>query len=400
MTRKPPLSPEARAVLSLMSRRTVLRGAGALGAAAALAACGTDGDTSSGGPTAASDRSEEDKVVRWANWAYYLDYDDEAQNYPTLERFKQETGLDATYVEDIEDNDAYFSKIAPQLRDGQDVGQDIVVFTDWMATRLIRQSLVQQLDAANIPNKGNILANLANVDFDPGREYSLTWQSGFAGIAWNKEKVPGGLHSVSDLWNPELRGRVEVLSEMRDTMGLIMLEQGVDISGDFTEDEYLDALDVLQQQLDNGQIRQVKGNSYTEDLISEDALAVIAWSGDITALNFENGDKWQFVIPDAGGTLWSDNLLVPIGSPYKANAEKLINYYYDPAVAAEVAAYVNYICPVQGAKEEILKIDPELAENTLIFPDEATLATVKVFRALTPEEETTFSTAYQKALGN
>ncbi len=399
MTRKPPLSPEARAVLSLMSRRTVLRGAGALGAAAALAACGTDGTTSDA-PSAATDLSEEEKVVRWANWAYYLDYDDEAQNYPTLERFKQETGIDATYVEDIEDNDSYFSKIAPQLRDGQDIGQDLVVFTDWMATRLIRQSLVQKLDAANIPNKGNILANLANVDFDPGREHSLTWQSGFAGIAWNMEKVPNGLQSVSDLWNPELRGRVEVLSEMRDTMGLIMLEQGVDISGDFSDDEFFNGLDVLQQQLDNGQIRQVKGNSYTEDLISEDALAVIAWSGDITALNVENGEKWQFAIPDAGGTLWSDNLLVPIGSPYKANAEQVINFYYDPAVAAEVAAYVNYICPVQGAKEEIVKIDPALAENQLIFPDDTTLANVKVFRSLSPEEETTFSTEYQKTLGN
>ncbi len=399
MTRKPPLSPEARAVLSIMPRRTVLKGAGALGAVAALAACGTDGTT--GGPgAAASDRSGEDNLVRWANWAYYLDYDDDAQTYPTLERLKEQSGLDIAYVEDIEDNDAYFSKIAPQLRDGRDVGQDIVVFTDWMASRLIRQGLVQKLDPANIPNKGNILADLANVDFDPGREYSLTWQSGFAGIAWNKEKVPNGLRTVSDLWQPDLHGRVEVLSEMRDTLGVIMLEQGVDISQAFTENEFFNALGVLQQQLDSGQIRQVKGNSYTEDLISEDALAVIAWSGDITALNAENGDKWEFAIPNGGGTLWSDNLLIPIGSPYKANAEQVLNYYYDPAVAAEVAAYVNYICPVQGAKEEIAKIDPALAENPLIFPDANTLSQVRVFRALSPEEESTFSTEFQKTLGN
>uniref|UniRef100_UPI003569C9A4 extracellular solute-binding protein n=1 Tax=Actinotalea sp. TaxID=1872145 RepID=UPI003569C9A4 len=147
-------------------------------------------------------------------------------------------------------------------------------------------------------------------------------------------------------------------------------------------------------------IRQVKGNSYAEDLISGDALAVIGWSGDITVLNFENGDGWEFALPEAGGTLWSDNLMIPIGATHKKNAEELINYYYDPAVAAEVAAYVNYICPVEGAKEEMAAIDPELVDDQLIFPDESTLAQSRVFRALTPEEETRYNEAFQAVIGN
>jgi len=404
MPRKP-LSPQARAVVAAqLSRRNVLRGAGAIGAAAALAACGTGDDSTSASedrPSAAADKSETDKKVRWANWTLYLDYDDEAQVYPTLEAFQSETGIEAEYAEDIEDNDSYYGKIQAQLKQGQDIGKDIVVFTDWMAARMIRQGYAQQFDAATIPNKGNILANLADVDFDPGREYSLTWQSGFAGIAWNKEKVPGGLRSVSDLWDADLRGRVEVLTEMRDTIGLIMLDAGVDISADaWGETEFGNALDVLQKQLDTGQIRQVKGNSYKEDLISEDALAVIGWSGDITQINFENDDKWAFTIPTGGGTLWSDNMLIPIGSPYKTNAETLMNYYYDPAVAAEVAAYVNYISPVQGAKEEMANIDPSLVDNPLIFPTDEYLQNVKVFRTLTAEEDTKYSTEFQKVLGN
>jgi spermidine/putrescine transport system substrate-binding protein len=259
----------------------------------------------------------------------------------------------------------------------------------------------QQLDKAKIPNAANLRPQLQNVDFDPGRANTLTWQSGFGGIAWNKEQVPGGLRTVSDLWNPELWGRVEVLDEYRDTLGLIMMEQGVDISSpQWGSNEFGAAVDVLNEQIASGQIRQVKGNSYKEDLISGDALAVIGWSGDMTQINFENGDKWEFALPESGGTLWADNMLVPIGARHKKNAERLMDYYYDPKVAAEVAAYVNYICPVEGARAEMEKIDSDLAKNPFIFPDEAFLSKAKAFRSLTPQEETAFSTAFQKVLGN
>jgi spermidine/putrescine transport system substrate-binding protein len=187
---------------------------------------------------------------------------------------------------------------------------------------------------------------------------------------------------------------------MRDTVGLIMMAQGVDISGKFTEDQFMTAVDFLQKQFDSGQIRQAKGGSYTEDLISGDALAVIGWSGDITQINFENGAKWKFELPESGGTLWADNMMVPVGSPHKKNAEKLIDYYYDPKVAAEVAAYVNYICPVAGAQAEMEKIDPDLAKNPFIFPDDSFLAKSKLFRTLTPQEETKYNLAFQKVLGN
>lgn len=386
-----------------VSRRSVLAGgAGLAGAGALLAACGTGGTPSAGGSSGgpAQDVSDTEKVVNWANWTLYLDVSEDGQTYPTLEAFTEQTGIEVTYVEDIEDNDAYFGKIQGQLANGQDIGQDIVTFTDWMAARMIRLGYTQELDKANIPNAENILDSLKDVSFDPGRSHSLTWQSGFGGLAWNTSAVPNGLRTVSDLWAPELAGRVEVLSEMRDTVGLIMLDQGVDVAGEWGDDEFFAALEVLEQQIGSGQIRQVKGNSYAEDLVSGDALAVIGWSGDITVLNFENGENWQFALPEAGGTLWSDNLMVPIGSPHKTNAETLMNYYYDPAVAAEVAAYVNYICPVKGAQEAMADIDESLVDNPLIFPDDATLARSHVFRALTPEEETRYNEAFQAVIGN
>lgn len=413
---RPPLSPQAAAVVRAqlaprgpsglgLSRRALL--AGGLGAGA-LAACGTTGTAGSAGssvagagrPSAAADRSATEKTVDWANWTLYLDYDDKTRTYPTLEAFERRSGLQVKYAEDIEDNDSYYGKISGQLRNGQDIGQDVVVLTDWMAARMIRQGYVQKLDAAAIPNKKNIIDEYASPDYDPGRDYSLTWQGGFAGIAWNKEKVPGGLRTVEDLWRPELKGRVEVLSEMRDTIGLIMGAQGVDISGSFSQDQFAAGVDELRKQISSGQIRSVKGNSYKEDLISGDALAVIGWSGDITQINAENGDRWGFVLPESGGTVWADNMLVPIGSPHRANAEKLMSYYYDPQVAAQVAAYVSYICPVRGAQAQMEKIDPALAKDPFIFPDSEVLSRAKAFRTLTPQEETAFGSLFQTALGN
>jgi spermidine/putrescine transport system substrate-binding protein len=391
-------------VRAQLSRRALLRGAGGVGVAAALAACGTGGGTAataSKPKPAVKDRSASDKIVRWANWPAYLDYDEKSKKYPTLEQFQQKTGIKASYAEDVDDNDSYYGKVQGQLKNGQDIGKDVIVLTDWMAGRMVRQGYVQKLDKANIPNATNLNPALQDVDFDKGRNYSLTWQSGYAGLAYRKDKVGRELKTISDLWAPDLKGKVVVLSEFRDTVGLLMMEQGVDISANFSEDDFNKGLDELQKQVDSGQIRQVKGNSYLEDLRSGNAIAAIGWSGDILLARFEEeDDNYTFTLPESGGTLWSDNLMVPIASPHKKNAETLMNYYYDPTVAATVAAYVNYICPVDGAKAAMEKIDPSLVDSPLIFPTEGDLAKVKGFRTLSPDEETTYSEAFQKVIGN
>ncbi len=396
-----PLSPETRAIIrAQMSRRGLLAGAGGLGAAGLLAACGTKSGSSGTKAAIATDVSDKEKVARWANWTLYLDYDSNTKNYPTLEAFKKSSGIDVTYAEDVDDNNTFYGKVAGQLKLGKDIGYDIVTLTDWMAGRWIRLGYTQAFDEAAIPNKVNILPVLKDVSFDPGRTNSLTWQTGFAGFGWNKALLPKGVHTLDDLFAPANKGRIEVLSEMRDTMGIIMQYQGVDISQSFTENEFMNAVDFLEKHISDGFIRQVKGNSYKEDLISGDAVAVIGWSGDLFQLASENKDKFEFAIPESGGTLWSDNLMIPSTSPHKKNAEAVINNYYDPAVAAQVAAYVNYVCPVEGAQAEMEKIDPALAKSPYIFPDAAALAKVKVFAALTPAEETKYQTAFQKATGN
>ena len=402
MTTRRPL-PEDPIVRSLvlqarraqLSRRTLLTGAGVGASALALAACSGGGGQAK--PKAAADKSDTEKTINWANWAAYIDEDD-AGNYPTLDRFTEETGIAVNYEVAVDDNNTYYGKVKDQLALGQDIGADTVCLTDWMVSRWIRLGYTQELDHANIPNLANLTPALEDPDFDPGRAMSVPWQGGFAGICWNKEAIPGGLESVEDLWNPEFKGRIGVLSEMRDTIGLLMLQNGVDISGEWGDPEFDAANDLLREQVESGQVRNIKGNSYLEDLKSGDTLAAICWSGDITVINAEAGDKWEFAIPSAGATLWNDNFVVPIGSSRKTNVETLINYYYEPEVAAEVAAWVNYITPVVGAKEAAIAIDPELAENQLIFPDEETLSRAHIFRTLTGAEEQKYQAAFQSIL--
>jgi spermidine/putrescine transport system substrate-binding protein len=382
----------AQAKRAQLSRRAMLASTGAGATALALAACTPAGDVAP-----AEDQSATDKNLNWANWPFYIDEDDEG-GFPTLIAFQEQFGIDVNYLVTVDDNNSYFATVRDQLALGQDIGADTVCLTDWMVNRWIQLGYTQELNKTNIPNAANLSASLQNPSFDPGRVHSLPWQGGFAGICYNVEET-SEVRSISDLWRPDLLGRVGVLSEMRDTIGVIMLENGVDISGDFTADEFNAALDVFRTQVESGQIRNVRGNAYTEDLVNGDTLAAVCWSGDITVLNAEAGfEKWKFLLPEAGATLWNDNFLIPIGSTRKANAETLINYYYEPEVAAEVAAWVNYITPVDGAKEAALAIDPELAENQLIFPDADTLAQSKIFRGLSAQEENEYQAAFQAIL--
>ncbi|MBA4083636.1 MAG: polyamine ABC transporter substrate-binding protein [Kytococcus sp.] len=387
------------------SRRDVL-GLAALGiGGGALAACAPPEPPTAGVAAVElpQDRSDTEKTVGWANWTAYLDMDDAGKTYPTLTAFEKQTGIKVSYTEDIDDNDTYFNKIAPQLRAKQDINRDIFTFTDWMANRIIREGLCQPLELIQMANAGNLLAPLREVSFDPGRQHSLTWQSGFAGIGYHKKKVGRELKSLEDLWADDLKGRISVLSEFRDTLGLIMQQQGVDPSGDFTREQFEAAIGELDKRVNDGYIRRIKGNSYLNDLKSGNAVAGIVWSGDLFILRAETEDEdWEFVIPESGGMLWSDNLMVPITSHHRRNAQRVMDYYYEPKVAAEVAAWVNYICPVEGAREEMEKIDPDLAESPFIFPGEDYIAEHDIvgFRALSAQEDADYSALWAKAVGN
>ncbi len=369
-----------------LSRRTVLAGVGGAGAAVALASC------SSGGSSA--------ETVRWANWTEYLDYDEASGENPSITEFEDANGIKVSYKEAILDNDEFTAPLIDKLQSKKDIGYDLVTLTDWMTARWIRLGYTAKFTDGSIPNKVNLLDSLQNPSFDPGRTQSLPWQGIMAGVGWNTEKIPGGVKSVAQLFSPKNKGKVVVLSEMRDTMGLILLHLGIDPSKDFTEDQFMKGIAFLEKQIKDGIVIGVRGNEYTQDLRDGNVWAVIGWSGDMFQLKAESEGKFDFAIAEEGGMIANDNLMIPSTTSNNAAAEKLINYYYDPVIAAKVAAFVNYVCPVKGAQEELAKIDPELAQSEFIFPTDKTNSQLKIFRALTAAEETKFQTAFQSVAGN
>jgi spermidine/putrescine transport system substrate-binding protein len=405
---RPPLSPEAAAVLNAtgLSRRTLMRGLFAGGAfvatGGALAACGTKPAKKTEEEKAActaTDVSATEKKLTFSNWPLYVDVDEkDEKKRPTLDAFTAKTGIAVTYNEDVNDNNEFFGKVRNQLQACQSIDRDIMVLTDWMASRVVGLGWVQAFDNTKTPNfTKNTLATLKNRAWDKDMKFAAPWQSGLTGIAYNG-KVAKEVRTIDELLTrADLKGKVAVLSEMRDTVGLILMSQGKD-PGTVTDAEFDAALEKLKKAVDSGQIRKFTGNDYKEDLNKGDIAACIAWSGDVIQLSAENEDV-KFVTPESGLMLWSDNILIPSTATHKGNVEQLIDYYYDPAVAAELAAYVNYICPVQGAQEAMQKLDPDLATNPLIFPDAATLAKTKSFKALTEDEDKKYSAKFEAISG-
>ncbi|NES15242.1 MULTISPECIES: PotD/PotF family extracellular solute-binding protein [Micromonospora] len=386
-----------------LTRRGLLTGtlgsAALLATAGTLAGCGTKGAQQTEAGCKSDDLSATEKKLAFSNWPQYMDVDEKDESKrPTLDAFVAKSGIQVTYTEDVNDNNEFFGKVQNQLAGCQPTGRDVMVLTDWMAARMIRLGWIQKLDKAKLPNvEANLLPSLRNRPFDSDNQLAIPWQSGLAGIAYNGKHAKE-IRTVDELLTkPELKGKVTALSEMRDTMGLLLQASGHD-PANFTAAQFDDALAKLKRAVDSGQIRKFTGNEYSTELAKGDIVACIAWSGDVIQLGFDD-DKIKFVVPESGVMLWSDNMLVPNRSSHKANAEELINYYYDPAVAAKLAAYVNYICPVKGAQAEMEKIDPDLAGNPLIFPDEAMLSKSKVFMALDEKQEKEYETKFQQVIG-
>lgn len=392
-----------RAPLRPLSRRGLLTGT--LGTVAllttggSLAGCGTKGAQQTEAGCVSEDLSDAERKLAFSNWPQYLDVDEaDESKRPSLDEFVAKTGIEVTYTEDINDNNEFFGKVRNQLAACQSIDRDIIVLSDWMAARMVRLGWVQKLDPARIPNvRANLLPSLLDRSFDTENRISIPWQSGLAGLAYNGN-VTRELRTVDELLTrPDLKGRVTALSEMRDTMGLLLSSNGHD-PANFTPAQFDDALNKLRKAVESGQIRRFTGNDYAPELAKGDIAACIGWSGDVIQLAGAD-EKVRFVAPDSGVMLYSDDMLVPNKATHKANAEQLVNYYYEPAVAAKLAAYVNYICPVRGAQAEMEKIDPELAANPLIFPDEALLSRSTVFMTLDEKQEKEYEGKFQQVIG-
>jgi spermidine/putrescine transport system substrate-binding protein len=359
-----------------LTRRELLRRAAAGGTVLTLpgllAACG--GATKATG-TAGSSKKQLAKTLEFSNWTLYIDV--KGQKHPTLDQFEKKTGVKVDYKEDINDNATFFGKIQGPLSRGQSINRDIIVMTDnsRYPSLLIKKGWVEKLDKSAIPNIKNLIPAQRHPSWDPDREFSLPWQSGMTGIAYN-DKLTDPVTSIPQLLeDKKLKGKVTVLSEMADGLALVMLANGDD-PAHVTNASFNRAINRLQKGVDNGQIRQFTGNDYSGPLAKGDLKAAMSWSGDIVQLQSSNKHlHWN--LPDDGGDIWTDNMLIPQGGNV-FTASTYMNFVYEPKIAAEIEAYVNYICPVLGAKQVLLKSDPAIAKNTLIFPTKKMLDNVHV----------------------
>lgn len=383
------------------SRRTFLKGAGlgafALGSAAVLPLFGTPSAEQDPRTCQAPDVSATDQRLVVSNWPAYIDPPEDGYT-TTLQQFERQTGIRVSYTDDVNDNAEFFARVRNQLGACEPIDRDIMVLTDWMAARMINLGWVQPLSRDAVPNlHANLLPALRDRQWDPDRTYSAPWQTGLTGIAYNAA-LTREVGSFSDLLErPELRGKITLLSEMRDTMAFVLKVRGAD-PDQFSDDEWGDALDYLRGRVRAGQVRAFTGNEYIQDLTAGNIVACEAWSGDVIQAQFDNPDI-KFVVPEEGLNLWSDNMLVPNKATHLANAERWIDYYYDPAVAAKLAAWVNYICPVEGAQEEMEKIDPSLVDNRLIFPTEEELADTFDFMALDESQQRQYEGEWSDVTG-
>jgi spermidine/putrescine transport system substrate-binding protein len=379
-------------VKSDMNRRTLLRNAGAgalgLGLAGFLAACGDDGGGGDGAQTKAIPKGQIADRLNFSNWPFYIDEG-------VLKDFQRKYGTRVKYTEEINDNNEFFGKVRQQFERGDSGGRDLFAVTDWMADRMIRLGYVQKLDKSVLPNvTKNLVPALRSPSFDPDREYSVPWQTGMTGLIYRKDKVQP--KSINDIFDPKLKGKVTMLLEMRDSVGLTMLGMGKDPSTDDV-DAALAAIDKIDKANRDGQIRRFTGNDYIKDLPKGDTYLAFGWSGDATSLKADNPNI-DFLFPPEGFMLWSDNMQIPVGAPHAYTAEVLMNYVYDPRVQAKIAEAINYVTPVRGVREVLVEKNPELV-NQYIFPSDKLLEDAHLFRSLEPDEEQTIDTRFQEVIG-
>lgn len=381
-----------------LSRRRFVGRAGAAAltlssASALLAACGGVEGTAEGPATDVDVTHEQVALTEldFTNWPLYIDR-------RTIPEFEQEFDVRVNYVEEINDNNEFFGKVREALARDQAIDRDVVVLTDYMAARWIASNFLEPIDRSNIPNvEANLVDTLREPQFDPGRNFTVPWQSGMDGLGYNRRETGREITSMADLFDPEFRGRVSMLSDFHDSASLVLQMNGIDTE-DATLDDVLAAIEEIDRQNQSGQIRRFTGNDYTSDLTNGNLAIAVAYSGDMIQLRADNPDL-EFVIPEEGGILWTDNMMIPQKAEHPYAAEVLMNHVYQPEIAAQIARYVNYVTPVQGAREVLEQSDPDIAADELIFPSEETLASLHPYPNLSQEEENEAAEAFQQVIG-
>jgi spermidine/putrescine transport system substrate-binding protein len=388
----------ARLAASRTSRRRFIGGSAAAAAAAVLggsflAACGSNGGSTASSSSSApppDDGKPATGKLRISNWPLYM-----AEGF--VAAFQTASGLVVDYKEDFNDNEEWFAKNKEPLSRKQDIGADLVVPTQFMSFRLKGLGWLNEISDTRVPNKKNLREDLLSNPTDPGRKFTAPYMNGMTGLAYNKAATGRDITKVEDLWDPKFKGKVSLLSDIYDGLGMVMLSQGSSIE-DPTSDGVKKAVDAIKEQKDKGQIRRFTGNDYADDLAAGNIVVAQAYSGDVVQLQADNPDL-KFVVPEAGGTWFTDTQAIPYTTENQHGAEAWINYVYDRANYAKLIAFTNYVPVLSDMTDELNKIDPKLAANPLIVPPADYTNKLKTWAALTDEQTQEYNTLYAAVTG-
>jgi spermidine/putrescine transport system substrate-binding protein len=362
-------------------------------AVAGFAACGEDQPkTAEDAPVAPGGPVEGDLTI--SQWPLYIDPGKKG----TIKEFERATGVRVKYIEDINDNAEFYGKLRPMLARGDSGGRSLITVSDWLAAKMYKLGYLQRLDKSRLPNvQKNLIPALRHPAADPHRDFTVPWQSGMTGLIVRKDLAPD-VDEIKDLFDPRYKGKVTMLTEMRDSVPLTLKSMGIDPEH-ATTDQWLSAVDKIDDAAQSGQIRKFTGNDYIKDLPKGDSWIAMGWSGDAVQLQADNPNI-EFVMPKEGCMLWSTSMEIPIGAPNPQAAQAFMNFVYDPEVQADIAEYVNYVTPVKGVKEILRKRDPELAKSQLIFPSEEYTRNCSFEPVLGGAQGDKVTEAFQAALGN
>lgn len=374
------------------SRRRFIGGSAAAAAAltlgpSVLAACGSDSGTSG---TTTQDGGPASGTLRISNWPLYM-----ADGF--IAAFQQASGITVDYKEDFNDNEEWFAKVKEPLSRKQDIGADLVVPTAFMATQIRNLNWLNDFSADGIPNKKNLRRDLLDAQMDPGRKWSAPYMSGMVGLAYNRAATGRDITKIDDLWDPAFKGRISLLSDFQDGLGMIMQSQGGDPAAPSTE-SVQKAVDLVREQNDKGQIRRFTGNDYADDLAAGNVVIAQAYSGDVVQLQADNPDL-QFVVPESGGTDFLDTMVIPYTTQNQKAAEAWIDFVYDRPHYAKLIAFTQFVPVLSDMTAELEQIDPNLAKNELINPPRATLDRIKAWAPLEDEQKQQYATMYAEVTG-
>ncbi|MEU4688761.1 spermidine/putrescine ABC transporter substrate-binding protein [Actinoplanes sp. NPDC023714] len=387
-------------------RRDALRLGGMSAMGAFLAACGVEGQgkpQASVAPDAVAkfwSGKVKNGTLDFANWPLYMD-----PKRPELKKFTEKTGIKInSYDEVINEMGPWFAKVQPQLSAGQSIGYDLMVITNSIQFGQFRDAgFLAPLDHSKLPNYvANAAKSYAQSSYDMGNVFSIPWASGITGIAYDEKKTGRPITSLADLWDPAFKGKVGMFRDLQELGNFGLLAAGLKPS-ESGEAEWKKAAAKLREQKDAGIVRQYYDQTYIDALGKGEVWITQAWSGDIFQKNVSDGTDFKFVVPSEGGTIWTDNMTIPVTAANPVDAITLMDFFYEVDNAATLAEYINYVCPVPGAqavmkqhaaeaKGEDKEYLTSVAESPLVFPAESDYAKLHYYVDFnTAEEQQDFS---------